>query len=199
MKLKDSKTFQNLINSFAGESQAHVRYQFLAYAAKQKGLFELEKAIQEIVKNEFNHARMFYTFIQAADPNTIENLKVDSGYPFKEKWDFLKNFEYAIENETEEHEEIYPAFAKEARKEGFDDIADLYERIVQVEHCHMMQLTELHKQLKEGTMYKRKEKIKWKCSECGYEHTDTEAWEVCPLCKSPQGYVMLNLPDDPKS
>lgn len=196
MELRNSKTFQNLINAYAGESQAHVRYQFLAYGAKQKGLFELEKAIQVIVKNEFHHARMFYTAIQSADPNTLSNLEVNSGYPFKEKWDFVKNFEFAIQNESDEHAEIYPEFARIATEEGLTNIADLFNLVAKVENCHKMMLTEIHTQLQNNTLYKRNTPIKWKCSECGHEETLTQAWEICPLCKSPQGYVMLNLGDN---
>ncbi|MEG0894563.1 MAG: ferritin family protein [Oscillospiraceae bacterium] len=195
MELKNSQTFKNLINSYAGECQAHVRYQFLAYAAKEKKLFEVEKTIQEIVKNEFNHARMFYTAIQSADQNTLENLEICSGFPFKEKWDFLKNFEFAIQNETYEHTKIYPEFAQIAKNEGLTNIADLFELILNVEECHKKILTQLHTQISSGTLYKRNSPIKWKCSECGHEATLEQAWEVCPLCKSPQGYVMLNLSD----
>lgn len=196
MDLKNSKTFQNLINAYAGECQAHIRYRFLAYAAKEKKLFEVEKAIKVIIKNEFHHARMFYTAIQSADQSTLDNLEVCSGYPFKEKWDFLQNFQFAIQNETDEHSKIYPEFAKVAKEEGLTNIADLFELIAKVEDCHQKMLTEIHSQLVNGTMYKRDTAIKWKCSECGHEGTSTQAWEVCPLCKSPQGYVMLHLGDN---
>lgn len=196
MELKNSQTLQNLAKAFAGESQAHVRYKFLAYAAQQKGLFEVEKAIKEIRKNEFNHARMFYTAIQTADTNTIANLPINADYPFKEKWDFLKNFEFAVENETDEHSKIYPEFAKTAREEQLDNIADLFELVAKVENCHSMQLSQLHTHLQNGTLYKRDTPVKWKCSQCGHEETSTQAWEVCPLCKMPQGYVKLNLSDN---
>ncbi len=196
MNLKDSQTLKNLVTSFAGESQAHVRYQFLEHAAKQQKLFELSKAINTIARNEFNHARMFYTAIQSADTGIIENLEVNSGYPFKEKWDFVKNFEFAVANETDEKETIYPSFAKTAQDEGFSDIADLFTKVAGVENCHKMILTEIHTQLRNGKLYKREKPIKWKCSECGYEETLNEAWQVCPLCKMEQGYVMLNLSDN---
>lgn len=85
MDLIKSKTFQNLVNSFAGECQAHMRYKYLAYGAKDRSLFMVERQIQELSKNEMHHARMFYTFIQSADTQTLDNLQVSSGYPFKEK------------------------------------------------------------------------------------------------------------------
>ncbi|MBQ2755955.1 MAG: rubrerythrin family protein [Oscillospiraceae bacterium] len=195
MELRNSLTFQNLINAFAGETQAHVRYQLLAATAKDKGLFELEKTVQVLVRNEYTHARMFYTAIQSADTNTFANLNVCSGYPFKEKWDFVKNFEFAAQNENDEANFIYPSFAQTAKDEGLTNIADLFERIAQVENCHMNQLNELRNQLQDSTMYNRATPVKWKCSECGYEETLNQAWDICPLCKSPQGYVMLELPE----
>ncbi len=195
MNLKDSQTLHNLVKAFAGESQAHVRYQFLEHAAKQQQLFELSKAIKTIALNEFNHARMFYTNIQSSDNGTINNLDVNGGYPFKEKWDFVKNFEFAIANETEEHENIYPAFAKTAQDEGFPEVADLFNKIAAVENCHKMILTEIHTHLQNGTLYSRNQPVKWKCSQCGHEETLNAAWQACPLCKVGQGYVMLNLTD----
>ncbi len=196
MTLKKSETFNNLINAYAGECQAHVRYQFISYNAKEKGLFELQKAIDAIVINEYNHARMYYSEIQSADKQTIENLEVCSGYPFKEKWDLEDNLKFAMEAETEEHETIYPSFAKTARKEGFEDIARLFDLVANVEECHKKMFKILHKQLVDGTMYKRTKAVKWKCSLCGHEGVSKQAWETCPLCCAPQGNVMLNIDDN---
>ena len=196
MELKSSLTLQNLVNAFAGESQAHIRYQMLAHGAKDKNLFELEKHIDTVARNEYHHARMFYSAIQSADSATFANLNVCSGYPFKEKWDFLKNFEFAAQNENDEFSFIYPGFAQTARDEGFDNIAELFERVAAVEECHMKQLSEIHRQLQTDTMYRRDMPVKWKCSECGHEEVLSSAWDVCPLCKSPQGFVMLNLPNN---
>ena len=193
MDLIKSKTFQNLVNSFAGECQAHMRYKYLAYGAKDRSLFMVERQIQELSKNEMHHARMFYTFIQSADTQTLDNLQVSSGYPFKENWDFVKNFEFAAENEHDEHTVIYPQFAQTAREEGFEAIACLYDLIAAVESCHDKSLTELHRRIGADTRDTRDTPVKWKCSVCGHEATLNQAWDMCPLCKSPQGYVELNL------
>ncbi len=193
MELKNSLTLQNLVNAYAGEAQAHVRYKFLAHGAKERKLFELEKRVKTLARNEFNHARMFYTAIQSADSATFANLNVCSGYPFKEKWDFVKNFELAAQNESEEFSFIYPGFAQTARDEGLDNVAGLFELVAKVEECHMKQLTEIQKQLQTDTLYRRGMPVRWKCSECGHEEVLSAAWDVCPLCRSPQGFVMLEL------
>ncbi len=190
--LKNSKTFENLARAWAGECQARVRYQFLEYAARQKGLCALADVIKTVETNEFNHARMYYTAMQSADKKTLANVEINASYPFKEKWNFEQNFEFAIENETEEVG-LYGDFAKTAKDEGFDDIAELFTLISKVEHCHKLMFKDILAQLKDGTMYKRTKAIKWKCAECGHEATLQEAWQQCPLCKMPQGHVMLAL------
>lgn len=196
MKLKDSETFLNLAKAYAGECQARTRYEFIEYGARKEGYKQLAELIDGVVYNEFHHARMLYSFIQTADEkNTIDNIEVCGGYPFKEKWDLAQNLTLAAEDERMEAEEIYPSFAKTARKEGFDDIAGLFDNLVQVETCHRKLFLELHKQLTSGTMYKKSQPVKWKCAECGYEATSKEAWQICPLCQAKQGVVMLHLPE----
>ena len=122
MQLKDSKTFQNLTNAFAGECMAMVRYRFVSYGATQQGYKALAALVDDVIYNEFQHARMLYTFIESADKGTINNLPVNSGYPFKEKWNLLDNLKFAADDEEAEVE-IYSAFAKTAREEGFKDVA----------------------------------------------------------------------------
>ena len=196
MKLKESKTYLNLAKSYAGECQARTRYEFIEYGARQQGFKALAELVDKVVYNEFNHARMFYTFIQQSEEKQIENIDISSGYPFKEKWDLLENLRLAAEDEFNEAEKIYPEYARIAREEGFPEIAALYENIIQVETCHNKLFTQLYQQMKKGTMYKKKEKVKWKCGDCGYEATAKEAWQECPLCKAKQGAVMLKIEDE---
>ena len=196
MELKDSKTYKNLAKSFAGECQAHARYKFIEYGARKQGYKTLAEMIDNLVYNEFHHARMFYTFIQKADDKTIDNIDFASGYPFKEKWDLVENLRLASEDESYEENRIYPEYRKTAEKEGFMDIAKLYDNIIQVESCHRKLLFDLYTQLKEGTLYKKPNKVKWKCSECGYEAVGCEPWQTCPLCEADRGSVMLHLSQD---
>ena len=193
MKLIDSKTFVNLAKSYAGECQAHVRYKFIEYGARKQGYKTLAELIDNIVFNEFNHARMFYTFMQGATKDTIDNVDISTGYPFKEKWDLAENLKLAAEDEHFEATKIYPEYAKTAREEGFEDIAKLYEDIIQVETCHTKLLTDLYNQLSTGTLYKKNKSVKWKCADCGYEAEGKEAWDICPLCEAKQGSVMLQI------
>lgn len=195
MKLKDSKTYANLAKSYAGECQARTRYEFIEYGARMNGYKYLAELVDKVVYNEFNHARMFYTFIQQSEEKQIENIDIASGYPFKEKWDLLENLRLASEDERNEATLIYPEYAKTAREEGFPEIAKLYEDIIQVETCHRKLFAQLYDQMKNGTMYKKKEKVKWKCADCGYEATAKEAWQECPLCKAKQGAVMIQIED----
>lgn len=195
MKLLNSKTYFNLAKSYAGECQAHVRYKFIEYGARKEGYTALSEIIDKIVYNEFNHARMFYTYIQKASDKPIDNIEICGGYPFKEKWDLIENLRLASEDEKKESEEIYAEFEKTAREEGFEDIANLYKMIRQVENCHSLMLQDLYCQMSSGTLYKKDKPVKWKCGGCGYEETSTEAFKVCPLCEAKQGAVLLKLND----
>lgn len=195
MKLKDSKTYINLAKSFAGECQARTRYEFIEYGARKEGYKYLAELVDKAVYNEFNHARMFYTYLQESEEKQIENIDISSGYPFKEKWNLTENLRIAAEDEFNEATLIYPEYAATAREEGFADIAALYEDIIQVETCHNKLFSQLYEKMKNGTLYKKKEKIKWKCADCGYEATAKEAWETCPLCRAKQGSVIIPIED----
>ena len=195
MKLKDSKTYLNLARSYAGECQARTRYEFIEYGARMQGYKQLAELVDKVVFNEFNHARMFYTFIQQSEEKQVGDIGGAAGGPFKEKGDLIENLRIAAEDELDEAERIYPEFAATAREEGFPEIAALYDNIIQVETCHQKLFSELYRQMKNGTMYKKKEKVKWKCADCGYEATSKEAWQECPLCKAKQGSVMIQIED----
>lgn len=192
MKLFGSETYFNLAKAYAGECQARVRYEFIEYGARNEGYKALAEVIDKIVYNEFNHARMFYTKLQDSEEEQIKNIEICAGYPFKEKWDLTENLRLAAEDEMLETE-LYPKFAKVAEKEGFTEIAALFNNIAGIENCHKMLFTELYTQMRDGTMYKRDKEIKWKCSACGYEHTSKEAFKVCPVCQEKQGAVLLSL------
>lgn len=194
MKLIDSKTLLNLAKAYAGETQAYTRYKFIEYGARNEGYNALSEVIDKVVFNEFNHARMLYTAIQQASDKTIDNIDIATGYPFKEKWNLIENLKLAADDEAAEIK-IYKEFEKTAREEGFEEIANLFKMIGSVEECHKKLFEDLHNQMSTGTLYKKTKSVKWKCTGCGYEAEGKEPWEICPLCKAKQGFVMLKLQD----
>lgn len=197
MNLKNSKTYKNLARAYIGESCARNRYDMLAKLAKKEGYTAMQDLIVKVATNEFNHARMMFSFIDSADAKVIDNIEVEVGIPFKQKLHSLQeNLRLSAEDENNEATRIYPAFEKTAREEGFEDIANLYKNIIQVETCHQSLFTQLYTQMKDGTMYSKDMPYKYKCADCGYEETLKDCWEICPLCQAPQGHSMIEIEDE---
>lgn len=192
MQFDLTKTYRNLARSFAGESQAGMRYQLIARTAIQQGYIELANVIKTLAKNETEHARRFFEELKKRGEK-LDNIDLDAGYPFH-SGDICESLKLAAKDEREEFERIYPAFAKDAEEEGFKDIAALYKLVAQVEKRHEQIFNYLHEAFESGNLYKNESPILYICGECGYMHTSTEAWDVCPLCKSSQGYVYLHIP-----
>ena len=193
MKLTESETYKNLARAFAGECQAHLRYMFIEYGAKQEGYKNIAAIIDKISYNEFNHARMFYTFLQQGSKETVNNVDITAGFPFREKWDVLENLRLAALDEQEEADVVYPAFRDKAMEEGFEEIAKLFDDIIKVEQGHKKTFLELYEQMKNDTLYKKEKPVVWRCSDCGYEAEGLEAWDECPICKAKRGAVVLHL------
>ena len=192
MQFDMTKTYHNLARSFAGESQAGMRYQLIARAATQQGYYTLADTVKVLAKNETVHARRFFEELTKRGQK-LDNIVLDAGYPFH-SGDLGKCLAFAADDEHEEHGKIYPSFKKDARDEGFDDIASLYKLIAQVEKRHEMIFRYLHEAFEKGVLYSNETPILYICSECGYMHTSTSSWKTCPLCKSEQGYTELHIP-----
>lgn len=192
MKLRESRTYENLARSYAAECQARTRYEFIEYGARFNGYKNIADIIDEIVFQEFNHARMFYTFIQDGEDEQIDNIDIVGSFPFREKWDLQENLRLAAEDEDNEIK-AYVEFANVAREEGFEEIAKLFEQIMEVESYHKTIFLELYTQFKDGTLYKKNKEVAWICADCGYMEFGTEAWDECPLCKAKRGSVKLIL------
>lgn len=192
MEFEKTETFKNLARSFAGESQAGMRYQLTAKLALSEGYQTLSDEIKKIAKNETLHAKRFFdTLIEKA--GSKENIVLDAGYPFH-AGSLTDGLRFAAIDEKSESTEIYPKFAETAEKEGFKDIAALYRLVADVEKQHNIVFNYLYHAVKNGELYKAELPVVWICSECGYMHVGTEAWKICPLCKAGQGYVGLHLP-----
>lgn len=192
MQFDETKTYRNLARSFAGESQAGMRYQLIARQATQQGYITLADTIKVIAKNETVHARRFFEELNKRGEK-LDNIELEAGYPYH-GGDIETSLKLAAEDEHKEHAEVYPAFAKDAEDEGFKDIANLYKLIARVEERHEMIFNYLYEAFKNGVLYSNESPILYVCGECGYMHTSTKAWDKCPLCNASQGEVELHIP-----
>ncbi|MDE6868816.1 MAG: rubrerythrin family protein [Clostridia bacterium] len=192
MDFDQTKTYKNLARSFAGESQAGMRYQLIARTANQQGYVTLADTVKVLAKNETVHARRFFEELNKHG-KYLDNIDIDAGYPYH-SGDLGESLRFAADDEHEEHSRIYPAFAKDAEEEGFKDIAALFRLVAQVEVRHEMIFRYLHEAFTKGVLFSNESPILYICSECGYMHTSTKAWDVCPLCKASQGEVELHIP-----
>lgn len=171
-ELKGSKTEQNLKEAFAGESQARNKYSFWASQAKEAGYEQIAALFLETADNEKEHAKMWFKYLGGIG-NTEQNLVE------------------AAKGENYEHTTMYKEFEKVAREEGFDEIADYFREVAEVEEAHEKRYLKLLENLRSGEVFKKKQPVKWKCRNCGYIHVGTEAPEVCPGCGHPQSYYEL--------
>lgn len=181
-KLTGTKTLQNLINSFAGESQARMKYTIYSKIAKKEGYEQIAQVFLETAHNEKEHATLFYEQI-----GNLSTGHVSADYPF-EVGNTLENLTSASKGEFEEYNEIYLKGEQEAREEGFDGISVLYKLIRSVEKHHSDRYRILADNLDAGLIFTKTEESAWQCLECGYIHYGKTAPNICPLCKHPQSY-----------
>ena len=185
MEFKDSKTYQNLVNSFAGESQARNRYSFYTEVAEKEGLLHVAAIFTETADNEREHAKIFYDHI--VRHLGAVTIHVDADYPASvgSTWE---NLEAAAAGEYEEFTLLYKNAAEVAKEEGYDKIAESFTEIAEVEEQHYLRYKALADVVKDGKYFKREHKVYWKCRNCGYIHEGEEAPKVCPACKHAQKY-----------
>ncbi len=192
MEFLQTQTYLNLARSFAGESQAGMRYQLTARQAMGQGYKVLADTVRTLAKNETNHARVFFECIQQ-NAGSQDNIRFEAGYPFH-AGTLEENLRFAAIDEREEHVKIYPEFARIAREEGFEQIALKFEQVAKVENNHEIIFNYLYEAFKDGSLYHAERPMLWICSECGYMHTSKDAWNICPLCGASQGDVEIHLP-----
>ncbi|WP_297135921.1 rubrerythrin [Terrisporobacter sp.] len=184
--LKGTRTAENLMKSFAGESQARTRYTYYASIAKKQGDVQISNIFMETAEQEKEHAKKFYKYLK--EDFIDEMIEITAAYPVSFHEDTMANLKAAAAGENEEWTELYPEFAKIAREEGFEAIAKTFERISGVEKRHEARYNKLAKNIEEGKVFKKDEKVLWKCLNCGHIHEGEEAPKVCPTCVHPQGY-----------
>ena len=174
--VKGTKTEQTLLASFAGESQARNRYTYFAGAAKKAGYEQIAAVFLETAENEKEHAKRFFKFLEGGD------VEITAVYPAGVIGDTAANLEASANGENEEWTKLYKDAENIAREEGFENIADQFKEIAEVEEEHEKRYRKLLKNIQDGTVFKRENTVKWKCRNCGYVHTGKEAPAVCPAC-----------------
>lgn len=187
--LKGTKTAENLLKSFAGESQARNRYTYYASVAKKQGFLQISRIFIETAEQEKEHAKRFYKFLK--DDYQDEAIEITAKYPVALHDSTEDNLRAAAMGENEEWTELYPEFAKIAREEGFPEIAAAYDMISKVEKEHERRYLKLLENVKNGQVFKKDEKVLWKCSNCGFIYEGTSAPEKCPACLHPKEYFEL--------
>jgi rubrerythrin len=185
MGIKGTRTEQNLLKAFAGESQARNRYTFFASAAKEQGFEQIAAIFLETAENEKEHAEVFWGYLEGGP------AEITASYPAGKTAKTADNLLAAAEGEKEEWGELYPSFAAVAKEEGFDDIATSFEEIAEVEEQHELRYRKLLANVESKRVFKRDTVVKWHCRNCGYIHEGTEAPDECPACKHPQAYYEL--------
>lgn len=168
-EIKGTKTEKNLMEAFAGESQARNKYTYFASTAKKEGYEQIAASFLETAENEKEHAKIWLKKLTGIG-NTIDNLKE------------------AANGENGEWTVMYPKMAAEAREEGFEDIAQLFEGVAKIESEHEERYKQLLQNIEQGTVFEKDGKVFWKCRNCGHIHEGMEAPDVCPVCAHPKAY-----------
>lgn len=187
----NSKTKENLARAFAGECQDGAKYQFLAKKAEEEGYPYMQTIFKTHAKNEMAHAKRFYDLINM-NSDTKGNIEICGGYSFSDG-NLLELIKDTIDVESSQTGVVYPEFAKVAKSEGYPEIEKAFLFAGSVENCHMLMLEQLYTKLKSNKLYKSPSPVKWKCSYCGFEHTNKNAWSECPSCLMGQGYVEIQI------
>ncbi len=174
MELKGTKTEANLKTAFAGESEARNKYTFFASKAKKDGYVQIANIFEETANNEKEHAKMWYKLLHGGSVGpTVENLVE------------------AAEGENYEWTDMYSAFAKDAREEGFNEIADLFEGVAAIEKEHEERYRKLLANIEGDLVFSKDQDVIWQCSNCGHICVGKKAPEVCPVCSHPQSYFQV--------
>ncbi len=183
--LKGTQTEKNLLTAFSGESQARNRYTYFASKAKKDGYVQISEIFTETANQEKEHAKRLFKFLEGGE------VEISGAFPAGTISSTLENLKHAAEGENHEHTEMYPGFAKTAREEGFDTIADVFEAIAVAEKQHEKRYVDLAANIEAGRVFKRDDITTWRCRNCGYLHEGNEAPEECPACAHAQAHFEL--------
>ncbi len=185
MALKGSKTEKNILTAFAGESQARNRYTYFSSQARKEGFVQMADIFEETANQEKEHAKRLFKFLQGGE------VEIAAAFPAGVIGTTAENLKAAAGGENYEWSEMYPSFARVAREEGFDELAKVFESIAVAEKQHERRYLGLLANIEAGTVFKKKEPIKWRCRNCGYIHEGLAAPETCPACAHPQAHFEM--------
>jgi rubrerythrin len=184
-ELKGTQTEKNILTAFIGESQARNKYTYFASTAKKEGFVQISHVFTETADQEKEHAKRLFKLLEGGD------VQIDAAFPAGVIGTTAENLKEAAGGENYEHVTMYPGFAKTAREEGLDHIAEIFMAIAVAEKQHERRYLGLLANVEAGTAFKKDGPVKWRCLNCGYVHEGPEALEVCPACAHPQAYFEL--------
>jgi rubrerythrin len=182
MELIGSQTEKNLLTAFAGESQARMRYTYFSSKARKEGYRQIADIFEETANQEKEHAKRFFKFLKGGD------VEISAAFPAGVIGSTLDNLKAAAMGEHHEWSSMYPDYAKIARQEGFNQIADVFEAVSVAEKQHEKRYNDLAKNIENGTVFKKAEPVFWRCMNCGFIMEAIEAPEICPACAHPQAH-----------
>lgn len=183
--IKGTKTEKNLLAAFAGESQARNRYTYFASAARKEGYEQIANIFIETAENEKEHAKIFFKHLEGGE------VTITAGYPAGSIKDTRANLEAAAAGENLEWSTLYSGFANTARDEGFPEVSDTFDQVLKVEKFHEARYRKLIANITKKEVFRKKESVKWHCTNCGYVLEDAHAPDKCPACKHPQAFFEL--------
>lgn len=187
MEFRNSETKDNLMRAFAGESQARNRYTIAAGQARNEKLYVVEAVFRFTAEQEKEHAEVFYNYLNEL---AGENIAIDGAYPVDIAKDVAALLRMAQHNEYEEHDDVYQNFAKKAKEEGFDTIADTFTQIAEIEKIHGNRFGQFAKWLEDGQLFVSDVETAWMCLECGHIYHGTKVPPACPVCHNDRGYFI---------
>ena len=180
--IKGTRTEQNLLKAFAGESQARNRYTYFAGVARKEGLEQIQEIFLDTAENEKEHAKVFFQYLEGGD------CEITASYPAGTICDTRSNLDQAAAGENLEWTTLYVDFAKTARDEGFPEVAVSFEQIAKVEQVHESRYRRLSSNIAAKEVFKKQKVVKWHCRNCGYVSEGLAAPQQCPACKHPQPF-----------
>jgi len=184
-KLKGTKTEKNILTAFAGESQARNRYTYFASKARNEGYIQISAVFEETANQEKEHAKRLFKFLEGGE------AEVMAAFPAGVIGSTAENLKASAAGENHEHTSMYPEFAKVAKEEGFNDVAEAFLNIAVAEKQHEKRYNGFRANIESGKVFKKDVKVVWRCINCGYLHEGNEAPDKCPACVHPQAYFEI--------